>query len=139
MTYVFDASAMIAYLRGESGAEVVRSILVEFVDSPGEARCLAHALNLCEVFYDFHRSGGEESAAKALQILSEIGIETRDDLSPEFWQAVGRLKGIQKRVSLADCFAIVLANRLDASVLTCDHHEFDAVAVADLCRVTFIR
>jgi uncharacterized protein with PIN domain len=44
---VFDASALIAFLRDEPGAEVVESAL-----SVPE-KCYAHALNLCEVYYDF--------------------------------------------------------------------------------------
>ena len=44
MTYVLDASAMIAFLRDEPGAEIVAEV---FVDP--ESHCYAHALNLCEV------------------------------------------------------------------------------------------
>jgi predicted nucleic acid-binding protein len=55
------------------------------------------------------------------------------------WRTAGRLKAIYKRVSLADCFAIALAQSLGGTVLTCDHHEFDAIAAANLCAVTFIR
>ncbi len=52
---------MIAYFKGEEGSEVVAQIL-----SSEENRCLAHVVNLCEVFYDFHRAGGLESATSAL-------------------------------------------------------------------------
>jgi PIN domain nuclease of toxin-antitoxin system len=51
MTVVFDASALIAYLRGERGAGVVESLLT------GQGNELyVHALNLCEVYYDFLRA-----------------------------------------------------------------------------------
>ena len=48
MIYILDACAMIAFLRGEAGAEVVAEILRD----PGD-QCFAHAINLCEVYYDF--------------------------------------------------------------------------------------
>ncbi len=53
MIYVLDACAMIAYLRNEVGRDVVEAVLI---DSSG--LCMAHAINLCEVFYEFHRAGG---------------------------------------------------------------------------------
>lgn len=51
MTYVLDACAMIAYLRGEVGADVVSAVLL---NSSHES--FAHALNVCEVYYDFYRA-----------------------------------------------------------------------------------
>ena len=51
MNRVLDACAMIAFLRGEPGADVVRAIL----HNPSDA-CYAHAINLCEVYYDFVRA-----------------------------------------------------------------------------------
>ncbi|PYX28113.1 MAG: hypothetical protein DMG77_16805 [Acidobacteria bacterium] len=45
---------MIAYLRAEEGGALVRDILLDPAHD-----CLAHAINLCEVYYDFFRSAGE--------------------------------------------------------------------------------
>jgi PIN domain nuclease of toxin-antitoxin system len=132
--YVLDASAMIAYLRGEAGADTVSSILSDPAD-----QCLAHSLNLCEVYYDFHRASGESVAREAIQDLISVGVGPRDDLTFEFWQTVGALKATRRRLSLADCFAITLANSVGGSVLTSDHHEFDLPASDRLCSVTFIR
>lgn len=50
----------------------------------------------------------------------------------------GRLKA-HGRLSLADCFAIALARRTNAEVVTSDHREFDPVAAAGLCTVRFFR
>ncbi len=134
MIYVLDACAMIAYLRGELGAEAVQEILVD-----STYQCLAHALNFCEVYYDFYRLSGEKAAHDAIRDLMSIGVQLRDDLSAEFWQAVGALKARERRISLADCFAITLAQVTGGSVLTSDHHEFDQLAARGVCAVTFIR
>ena len=60
-------------------------------------------------------------------------------LTPAIWQAAGALKANLRRVSLADCFAIELTRRLHATILTSDHHEFDALVAQSVCDIRFIR
>ena len=57
----------------------------------------------------------------------------------DFWQEAGELKAIHKRVSLADCCAITLAKRLDAELVTSDHHELDTLTDLGVCKITFFR
>jgi PIN domain nuclease of toxin-antitoxin system len=132
--FVLDASAMIAFLRDERGADVVAEALLE-----AESQCFAHALNLCEVFYDFHRASGRPDAFQAIVDLAQVGVTEDANLTPDVWQAAGTLKAELRRVSLADCFAIELAARLRGTVLTADHHEFDALAERSVCAIRFIR
>lgn len=134
MIYVLDACAIIAYLRNEPGADVVSSILLD-----SSHQCIAHALNLCEVYYDFFRSSGEADARGAIQDLLTIGVRPRDEISTAFWQTAGGIKATHRRISLADCFAVTLAQTTGGTVLTSDHHEFDTVAARGLCAVSFIR
>jgi predicted nucleic acid-binding protein len=134
LTYVLDASAMIAFLRDEPGAGVVAEALLD-----SDSQCYAHALNLCEVFYDFHRASRREDALDAIADLARVGVVADSNLSSEVWQAAGTLKAILRRVSLADCFAIELADRLKAVLLTSDHHEFDVLAEQAAYRIQFIR
>jgi predicted nucleic acid-binding protein len=58
----------------------------------------------------------------------------------DFWKSAGTLKA-RGRISLADCFAVALAEREDAILLTSDHHEFDPLlAVPGFpAQVQFIR
>jgi predicted nucleic acid-binding protein len=42
-------------------------------------------------------------------------------------------------MSLADAFAVALTQRLGGTLVTSDHHEFDAIAEEDVCPVLFIR
>ncbi len=134
MNYVLDASALIAFLRDEQGAEVVEALLLD-----PENDCFAHALNLCEVFYGFHRDAGEVAAQTAIGSLRAAGVIPRADLDDAFWQEAGRLKSTFRRVSLADCLCIALARRQGAELVTSDHHEFDALAPLGLCTIRFIR
>lgn len=133
MVSVIDACALIAYLRGEKGSEVVEALLLD-----GNNLSYAHAINLCEVFKDFLQAADEEVALEAIADLESIGLIAREDMDHPFWQTAGRYKA-ENRASLADCFAIALANRLGAQIVTSDHHEFDSVAQKRVCSVKFIR
>ena len=135
MNFVMDACSMIAYLRGESGSEVIVSILMK-----EENRCIAHAINLCEVYYDFIRAQNEETARGAIADLQATGIITTEDMDSSFWQEAGKFKA-KGKISLADCFAIALAIRENATLLTSDHHEFDPIIENGTCPVPvhFIR
>ncbi len=133
MIYILDACAMIAYLNGEPGANVVEAAMID----PAH-QCFAHAINLCEVFYQFYRAGGDATAASAISDLSSMSVIERNDFDEAFWKDAGRLKASRK-VSLADCFAITLTNRVGGTLLTSDHHELDPVAAAGVCPIAFTR
>ena len=134
MSCVLDASAMIAFLRGEPGGRKVLDALTTH-----DGQCLAHVLNLCEVYYDFYRSGGPDQAESAIADLIEAGVSEENRLSAASWRAAGALKAVHRRVSLADCFAIALANERQVPILTADHHEFDPLVNVGACHVEFIR
>lgn len=131
---MLDASAMIAYLRGETGADTVEALLIE-----DTAPCMAHVVNLCEVYYRAIRLSDEASAASIIEDLKSKGLVIRDDLDQSFWQTVGRYKADMKSVPLADCFVAALANRTGAEAITTDHDDFGPIKKQGLCQVRFIR
>jgi uncharacterized protein with PIN domain len=133
-SYVFDACGVIALLQGELGAEVAASLL-----EATENRCLVHALNLCEVYYDLLRRGRDQDATALPESLEGSGFEIDASLDRDLWQAAGRLKARLARVSLADCFALALTQRLQGTLVTTDHHELDRVADAGTCPILFLR
>lgn len=133
MIYVLDACAMIAWLRNEPGGDVVDSAVRDV-----NSQCLAHAINLCEVYYDAVRNDGETRAQEVIEDLRAVGVVERNDFDQSFWQAAGNLKA-KGRISIADCFAIALTNRVGGTLLTSDHHEMDPIAAAGVCSITFIR
>jgi len=119
MRYVLDACAIIALIRNENGATLVRQLL-----ETEENICLVHAVNLCEVYYDCLRSYGSDPAEMLLANLRAAGLSLRSDMDVDFWKTAGNLKA-RGRISLADCFAVTLAVREDAVLLTSDRHEFE--------------
>jgi PIN domain nuclease of toxin-antitoxin system len=134
MSAVFDASALISFLRDEPGAEEVQRLLGAETESK-----YVHALNLCEVYYDFFRAAGEHPAESAISELLAIGIRERNDLDSEFWHEVGRVKALHRRVSLADCCALTLASRLNSTLVTADRHELEPLVGVGAWKITFIR
>jgi predicted nucleic acid-binding protein len=88
--------------------------------------------------YDFHRDAGEAAAENAIEDLKALKVIERGDFDEAFWKDAGKLKA-RGKVSLADCMAITLTNRLGGMLLPSDHHELDAVAAAGVCSITFIR
>ena len=135
MIYVTDACSLIAYVRQEPGWELV----AEALSSPDTTTCLAHAVNLMEVFYDFHRALGEDGAQDVIRDLLDVGLIAREDMDRPLWEDAARIKANHRRVSLADCLGLALARRVGGAFLTSDHHELDADAVRALCPIRFIR
>jgi PIN domain nuclease of toxin-antitoxin system len=132
--YVLDASALIALIKNEPGAGVVDAILGDDANT-----CWVHAVNLCEAYYDFVRASDVRRAEELVAGLMDTGIIVREDMDGSFWRKVGLHKALLKRISLADCFCIALADRLNAEIITADRHELEAVRDQGLCRITFIR
>ena len=119
MRFVLDACAIISLIKNEDGALIVRQAL-----EADNNVCFVHAVNLCEVYYDCLRCHGKDPAEQLLTNLIEAGLVVRNDMDMDFWKSAGALKA-RGRISLADCFAVALAEREDAVLLTSDHHEFE--------------
>jgi PIN domain nuclease of toxin-antitoxin system len=130
---VLDACALIAFLRGEAGAAVVSDLLTD-----QGTLCLAHSVNLCEVYYDALRASDETIASSMIDDLRTVGVVESGLIDRPFWSLVGQLK-VQLRVSLADSFALALTVRTRGTLFTSDHHEFDPVSKLGICRIQFIR
>jgi PIN domain nuclease of toxin-antitoxin system len=133
MIYVLDASAIIAWLRNEAGADVVDNAINDL-----NSQCIAHAINLCEVYYDAHRNVDEAHADSVISDLFDVGVIERNDFDQIFWKDVGKLKA-GGGISLADCFGIMLTKRVGGTFLTSDHGEMDPLAADGTCNITFIR
>ena len=132
MLYVLDACAMIAYVRGEPGSEV----LEELFTKPGH-QFHAHSVNMAEVYYHFLRESGEQDAERAVYPF-EHGVSLREDGDPAFWREVARIKA-PGGISLADCFCVALALRLGATIISTDRKELEPLVDKGTCSVVFLR
>lgn len=132
--YVLDACTLLAFLGNEPGANVVKPLLTDTSNV-----CMVHAINLCEVYYDLLRQNDVQFAQQAVATLLAAGVQVRNDMDEPFWQQAGNLKVNPGKISLADCFALALAIRNGATLVTSDHHEFDRIDALGICPILFIR
>ena len=134
MIYLLDACALIAYFKNEPGGAIVEALLLDRTLTTA-----IHTVNLCEVYYDFIRFAGKPTADQMIEDALGYKIEPLDYMDKEFWKTAGRYKADLKKLSLADCFALAAAKRLNATLVTSDHAEFDKVVPLDICEILFIR
>lgn len=115
MKYVLDASAVMAYLRGERGAERVETLLAR-----SSSDVAMHAVNLLEVYYKLASYGGEASANEAMEDLASLGVKIHEKLDKSLRLRSGFFKIRYPFLSLADSICIALAEQTRSAVVTCD-------------------
>ncbi len=134
MKIILDACAVIALVKDEVGASIVEQYLLNSYN-----QCMIHNVNLCEVYYGFLRAEGEEFTNQIISRLEASNITFRDDLTIDFWRQLATYKATIKRISLADCFALTLANRENGLLVTSDRKEFEPIVPLNICKIKFIR
>jgi PIN domain nuclease of toxin-antitoxin system len=111
---VFDASALLAFLQGEEGADVVEAHLDE------SGRC--GAANWSETAQKVLGRGGDWELARGLLLSYGLTVEpvTVEDAE---WAARRWIRG--EGLSLADRLCLALGERTDAVVWTADRQWSD--------------
>lgn len=107
---VLDASAVLAWLRGEPGAAVVDPLL---------SRATVCAVNWSEIWQKLHQHGAD--AERVTQRLRVLGVRV-EPLSTEDAVAAARLWQATRQLglSLADRCCLALAERLGQTAVTAD-------------------
>lgn len=121
--YILDACALIALTNQEKGADIIADILQKTIYS--NAQLYMNRVNLYEVYYGFYREYGKEYALNVVKTVESSSVQITEFDRDIFLEA-GRLKAIYK-LSLADSVVIAQTIILKGSILTSDHHEFDAI------------
>ncbi len=106
---VLDASALLAYLGGEPGADVVEAALEE------GGKC--STANWSEVAQKVLAAGGDWDLSRALLLSYGLGLEPVEAADAE-WAARRWRRG--EGLSLGDRLCLALAHRLADDVLTAD-------------------
>lgn len=106
---VLDASAILAFIQGERGAEVVEAALV---DTP-----VCGAANWSEVAQKVLAAGRDWNLVRALLVSYDVRVEPVSGDDAE-WAAQRWQRG--EGLSLADRLCLALAERVDSDVLTAD-------------------
>jgi len=134
--FVLDACALLALIKKENGADSVAGAYRKA--NKGKALIIMNKVNLFEVYYGIYRETGKEYADKILNSIKQSLISISEFSDDIFIQA-GYFKAKYK-VSLADSIVLAQAFVLSGSLLTADHHEFDAIEEAgENIRFSWIR
>ena len=109
MNRVLDASAILAFLQGETGADLVETQLESGV------RC--GAANWSEIAQKVRAADGDWDLARALLLSYELDVEPviADDAE---WAALRWRRG--EGLSLPDRLCLALAERINADAFTAD-------------------
>ena len=134
--FVLDACALIAFLNGEAGAERVSDLFERAIDGEVEIKILA--INLCEVFYDGLRVGGEKAARMILETVGGLPIIVEREIDNFLIKYAGKFK-VEENLSLADAFALALVKKVRGVLVSTDHHEFDSIVEKGVAQVFWVR
>ncbi len=115
-TYVFDASALFAFLQNKPAAEKVNALLKEA--TRGQVELLMSAVNYGEVYGGILREHGQDRAAAIMSALHPLPIHLVDATPPRALQAAD----IKSKYKLyyVDSFVAALARERKATVVTSD-------------------
>ncbi len=129
---MLDSFALLAYLRDEPGAATVKRALASA--ATGTTRAWMTVINIGEALYITERIGGTLAARAAIALLDSLAIRVVD-ADRDLTFAAAHIKA-NHPLSYADAFAVALARRLDAGLITGDP-EFRAVE--SLVRVEWLK
>jgi predicted nucleic acid-binding protein len=134
LTYVLDACAPLALIKKENGCHKVDQLLQKCVK--GEIELYLNSVNLLEVYYDRLYVGRDE-AEEAYRLIYNSNIQVVDDITVILREAA-RFK-TSYDLSLADAIGLATAVCLDATFVTCDHHELEKVEQNESVQFLWIR
>ena len=123
--YVLDSYAILAYLKEESGYEIVLNRIEEA--NEGKSGLFMSVLNLGEVLYIVERERGLFKAQEVLALIDELPVVI-ESVDRELTLAAAHLKA-QCSIAYADCFAAALAQQKKAILISGDP-DFEKVAEA---------
>lgn len=131
-THIVDASALIAYFKGESGQEKFAELLRD------ERNAFAiHATNLGELYYIYLRFDGLEKAEEAWTRANEIaGVIERVDT--QFIKRMARWK-VNHGLPLGDAFAAATAEEYGCPLIMTDHNDFGPIEAASVLQIVWLR
>lgn len=131
-THIVDASALIAYFKGEDGQERFAELLRD------DRNALAiHATNLGELYYIYFRIDGLEKAEEAWTRANEI-LGVIEKLDAQFVKRMARWK-VNHSLPLGDAFAAATAEEHGCPLITTDHTDFDPVEAAGTLQIVWLR
>ena len=124
MDYMLDASAFIAFLNDEAGADTVAGLLAQAGN--GADHLFITSIQALEVYYDRIYVKGREYADTFLENLYSSSAVVLHEVSRDVIREAGRFK-TSYSMSLGDTILVATALCTGATVVSCDHVELEPV------------
>ena len=127
--YVLDTSAMIARFRGETGGDLVESILAE-------KRCAMHTVNVAEFCLTLPRKTEQRITPEAATgLLDAAGIMRVELMTDPFLWLAARVRLANPPLSVGDGLAVALASVLGVPLLVTEKAFEKAAEFATIKRI----
>ena len=136
-SYVLDACALVALLKGEDGAEKIDLLFQQA--TLGEAMLYISIINLLEAHYGFVADIGLTETVDMLNNIADTPLTIIDTISPRVYHEAARIKGTHRRLSLADAVGIATAIEYAGVFVTSDHHELEAIEKKETLKFLWFR
>ena len=117
MEYIIDASALLALLKNEKGAEKVKKI---FEDAKKrKLSVIMHAVNFIEVVYKFRKFVGQETCNKILATFTDPFFSVLPFFDTTIYSYSAELKS-KYHLSLGDSIGLAFTAVFKGKFYTCD-------------------
>lgn len=120
--FIFDTSALFAYIEDEEGSEDVESLLIQA--EKGEAIVYVAFVSLTEVFYITIQEKGESKAVDRINLIKSLAVRVVES-NEELNVSAGRLKA-KNGISLADAYVAALCGEHNGTLVHKDP-EFEKI------------
>jgi predicted nucleic acid-binding protein len=135
--YILDACALIALFDDEKGADIVEDLFDQARNS--QITLTMNAANLIEVYYDrIRKVGAEQADATIKKIYDTFPVTIIETINPDIVREAAWFKA-EGKMSFADTILVATAVCIGATVVTCDHAEFDPVEKQGIVPFLWIR
>ncbi len=132
MTYVLDASAILALLKKEKGYLKVKKILA------AKPKPFVHAINRLEVEYKLKKFYTGQKLTEMMSWMKRAPMMTVELLTPEITDYARKLK-TDYSLSLGDSIGLALAKWVGYAFLTADRQELIPIAKSEKVKIKFLR
>ena len=136
MIYILDACALLAYYKGEKGADKIKTLIDEALAQ--QSAIYIHSINLIEVYYHFLRTLGKDKANIILEEIYKLPMTTVDSIDTVIFSETARLKA-QYTIPLGDAVGLATSIKLSGSFVSADHSDLEKIEKAESVSIHWFR
>jgi len=130
--FVLDACAILALIREEQGADIVKNTIAS------DAEIFLHSVTLLEIYYNLTKELGIDKANLFYKQITKTKVIIIYEITENMIKTAGLFKSKYK-ISLGDSFILAAAKLYNAKIISSDHHELDIIEKSENINFLWIR